>query len=84
MKEKIVTESGSEYIIDYEAKTWSRKGGENAGKIRSEEGTFISIAFVRADVRDAGDCIVMICPPINPPFVRLIQSMPMVSREEIT
>jgi hypothetical protein len=79
MKDYIQTESGSKYIIDHDAKTWSRSKGEGASEIRTDSGTFEEFKLVRISERDMSDSIQMICPPINPPYKRLIISTPIVA-----
>lgn len=81
MKEKFVTFSGSEYIIDYDAQTWERKRGENAATIRTDSGEYNTLEFINRFGFE-NKCIYMTCPPINPEAVeRYILSTEIVSRE---
>lgn len=59
MKERIRTVSGSEYIIDDDAKTWERHRGDNAAYIRSDRGTFFERGIDRGR-------LLLVCPPFNP------------------
>jgi hypothetical protein len=74
---KYVTESESIYIIDFEAKTWQRIKGPKAATIRTDSGEFNSFSI------EPDNTIRMICPPINPPFPRIITSTILISEEEI-
>jgi hypothetical protein len=78
MIKRYVTESGSEYIIDFGAMTWKRKRGPKASEIRSDEGEFKQFSII-----DKG--IYLICPPFIPDsgIDRFILSTPIVSEEEI-
>jgi hypothetical protein len=69
------TESGSVYTIDFEKKTWHRFRGVNAVHLRTDSGSFISITD--------DYYIHMICPPINPPYPRVIISTNIVKVEEV-
>ena len=85
MKERIVTESGSVYIIDYDNKTWTREQGEGAATIRSDSGVFDSIQFPTYHT-DSAPSIWMICPPFSMEsgaIGREIISTAIVSREII-
>jgi hypothetical protein len=73
---KISTESGSTYEIDLDNKKWKRFKGENAEQIRTDDGEFIEIWV------DTAGCLNLLCPPINPPYDRLVTSTPIVGIEE--
>jgi hypothetical protein len=75
MRKRYTTESGSQYIIEFENKTWERIRGEGAAVLRSDSGTYYSI--------NISESIIMVCPPINPPYPRLIESTNIVKVEEI-
>jgi hypothetical protein len=83
MIEKIVTESGANYTIDYDKKTWFRLPSERSAEIRSDSGEFLKIDFpvVQGDSRQS---IRLFCPPFNPPFYRIILSTEIVSREVLS
>lgn len=83
MREKIVTESGSIYIVDYGSKTWKRSRGDGANTMRTERGEFNEIYFTRIAGEDR-ESIVLICPPLNPEAIyREITSTPIISREKV-
>jgi hypothetical protein len=84
MREKFITISGSEYIIDYDKKTWERKRGEDASIIRSDKGEFIEISFPALRMRDQLNSVYisLVCPPyLKYGPSRYITSTPIVSRE---
>lgn len=64
----IITESGSVYRINLRKKTWHRRRGANAIKIRTDHGTYTKISFIKDGI------LRMECPPINPPLIRVIES----------
>lgn len=55
-KIRYITKSGSIYIIDTDAKTWSRARGEFAADLRSTEGEYDAFYIMN-------NCIMLICPP---------------------
>jgi hypothetical protein len=47
MKTTFKTESGSEYVIDHEVKTWERKNSNSkSGKLRTASGTFSGVSDI--------------------------------------
>lgn len=75
-RRRYTTQSGSVYTIDFEQKTWARQRGEDASVMRTDEGEFISFEI-------DGGIITMICPPINPPFPRVITSTLIMKVEDL-
>lgn len=75
---RVTTESGSVYYIDDIKKTWIRERGPDAALTRTDYGAFISRNPIRV-----GETFFLICPPLNPPFTRLITSTQVVSIEDV-
>jgi hypothetical protein len=76
MIKRYLTESGSTYTIDFEKKTWERNRGAGASTMRSDFGTFLEFSTTYGYIE-------MVCPPINPPFPRLITSTNIILEEEV-
>jgi hypothetical protein len=70
-----VTTTNSVYLIDLDAKTWERishmpstvPGVRDDAPLRTEHGVFVEIMSCTI-----GKGLLMICPPINPPYHRVI------------
>lgn len=71
---QVITESGSVYYIDDEHKTWFRMRGRGAISLRDGGEDFISHSPIVV-----GSPLILICPPINPPYDRVVASTPIIS-----
>lgn len=75
----ITTETGSRYHIGVLSKTWTRLSfTEDSGPLRTPGGEFLELL---GPIR-IGEPVRMICPSINPPYQRYIQTSPVTSMEE--
>jgi hypothetical protein len=74
---EVTTESGSVYLIDDEHKTWFRMRGKGARVMRDGGEGFITHSPIVV-----GSPLILICPPINPPYDRIVASTPVISVRE--
>jgi hypothetical protein len=74
----VTTETGSVYHIGLLSKTWTRLSAtEDSGPLRSRGGEFEEIEPI-----EIGKPVTMFCPPINPPYRRMIQTSLVTKIEE--
>lgn len=75
-RRRYTTKSGSIYTIDFDKKTWERTRGKDAAIIRTDSGEFIDFSILYGYIH-------MVCPPINPPFLREITSTMITKVEDL-
>lgn len=73
----VTTQSGSIYRLDPEDQSWERILDGGVGRLRTDGGYWLYLYPL-----EVGKPLKMICPPLNPPYSRHIETSRVISIEE--